>query len=762
MEIPNMLNDPPFPISGDITTGGVRILRLRAVAPGDEDRENPVPSVPVSFSEKSPTPAVIKAESVHCNKKPWDAGGYSLPRVSESDFELDLYEATTSAREGATSRQSLNHRYSVSGSSFSSSVPSSTPCSHTRFSSISTTGDIYPMDPSPKVPFSESSRPDYPGSVGQCPQQLGRNEIMSPATETPMSTADNLLIQGYSRPGSPSDAIIMPKLPKRLDKPGMHETPRSTETISGFSSSLTPPDLDSNKGHKRTCSAPGPHNSNLFNQPIYATYRATRHTSRPTTPAPPFGQQTPNIFLNSHGTGSPVPRDSHMECMYEPNCNTNSTLRKAISHIFGRNKLCTRAIPEEVWVHWCRKHYQRDRYRELHEYTKRQCELVITQVRRIQDWSDSNQRNGVAAVVQDWTLSMRKRERERNSKSKRPHSDGNDGKEDDPSSCCTGSVVPPWLEEQCDRRHSTEEILKIAARIEREIVSSMAQHYPEIEILPNIPTNSVEDTKSKTQGKRNSSRSTIHKRSRSLSVTRHQEPESSHWSGQATYMPSFDTEKRQRTMHTESHEYSGYTHPREVATMVPNFHSTVRLPYRPAFGHIHRAQGSPTGEASYGREAARNSQYHMRGPLPTPIQPTLRSPRVTQLEPTTPGPSRIGHQRSISEYISRSENMPFSFQVNGPSPPVPFSAPYHEPAYTHHGSSPTNSYHIVPNQGFHLPTESGYLQPNTHRAHLIIQDLHYYCQEYLLIMASSSHESVLQYLETEGLGRMGSSFDERF
>ncbi|KAL8946270.1 MAG: hypothetical protein Q9183_007929, partial [Haloplaca sp. 2 TL-2023] len=37
--------------------------------------------------------------------------------------------------------------------------------------------------------------------------------------------------------------------------------------------------------------------------------------------------------------------------------------RKVVSHIFGRNKRCTHQIPEDCWIKYCRKHYQRQKYR---------------------------------------------------------------------------------------------------------------------------------------------------------------------------------------------------------------------------------------------------------------------------------------------------------------------------------------------------------------------------------------------------------------
>lgn len=45
-------------------------------------------------------------------------------------------------------------------------------------------------------------------------------------------------------------------------------------------------------------------------------------------------------------------------------CVTQSFInRKVVSHVFGRNKKSTHQIPEELWIVWCRKHYQRSRYR---------------------------------------------------------------------------------------------------------------------------------------------------------------------------------------------------------------------------------------------------------------------------------------------------------------------------------------------------------------------------------------------------------------
>jgi hypothetical protein len=62
--------------------------------------------------------------------------------------------------------------------------------------------------------------------------------------------------------------------------------------------------------------------------------------------------------------------------------------RKAMSHVFGRNKNCTRSIPDRVWPWFCRKHYQRGRYRNGHDYAKKQVWAVTVQVLRLEAWSN--------------------------------------------------------------------------------------------------------------------------------------------------------------------------------------------------------------------------------------------------------------------------------------------------------------------------------------------------------------------------------------
>ncbi|MCJ1484133.1 hypothetical protein MMC06_004301 [Schaereria dolodes] len=100
---------------------------------------------------------------------------------------------------------------------------------------------------------------------------------------------------------------------------------------------------------------------------------------------------TPKPSCTPDRSPSPGP-SSDESAPYIPNCiytkcNLRSPRRKVVSHFFGRNKTSTRSIPAHVWVYYCRKHYQRSKYRaEEHEYALNQIDLVKRQVDNIMAW----------------------------------------------------------------------------------------------------------------------------------------------------------------------------------------------------------------------------------------------------------------------------------------------------------------------------------------------------------------------------------------
>ncbi|KAJ5639135.1 uncharacterized protein N7484_006997 [Penicillium longicatenatum] len=73
--------------------------------------------------------------------------------------------------------------------------------------------------------------------------------------------------------------------------------------------------------------------------------------------------------------------------------------RKVVSHFFGRNKASTKLFPDAVWVHYCRKHYQRARYR-ADQWPFTQCELLLESLSRMEQWDG----------VENFEITLRRRE----------------------------------------------------------------------------------------------------------------------------------------------------------------------------------------------------------------------------------------------------------------------------------------------------------------------------------------------------------------
>ncbi|KAJ5780769.1 hypothetical protein N7457_005929 [Penicillium paradoxum] len=94
-------------------------------------------------------------------------------------------------------------------------------------------------------------------------------------------------------------------------------------------------------------------------------------------------------------------------CEFAAPCRMNPSpdgmhYRKVVSHVFGRNKAVTKLFPVGVWVHYCRKHYQRARYR-ADQWPFTQCDLLLESLRRMEIW------NG----VESFELILRRREQVR-------------------------------------------------------------------------------------------------------------------------------------------------------------------------------------------------------------------------------------------------------------------------------------------------------------------------------------------------------------
>lgn len=159
-------------------------------------------------------------------------------------------------------------------------------------------------------------------------------------------------------------------------------------------------------------------------------------------------------------------------CMAVENCTTGSVPRKVISHLFGRNKVCTRRIPERVWVCMCRKHYQRIRYRTGADFSVTQIGMVYEQIVRMIFWSrgleNPNRTNQEGIAIRSWTFSIRRREVKRMA-----DTNGRD-------------LIPRWIMQSLGEGKTHDEILDVVERLHHEIQQGTLKDVPPVEFLPEV------------------------------------------------------------------------------------------------------------------------------------------------------------------------------------------------------------------------------------------------------------------------------------
>ncbi|OOQ83713.1 hypothetical protein PEBR_33559 [Penicillium brasilianum] len=128
--------------------------------------------------------------------------------------------------------------------------------------------------------------------------------------------------------------------------------------------------------------------------------------------------------------------------------------RKIVSHLFGRNKASTKLFPESVWVYYCRKHYQRARYR-AEQWPFNQCELLLQSLDRMEEWG----------YVLSFELRLRRREALRtDGQGERPAPSGllHNGRR---HPTAITAPVPDWLQREVGANKSFDDIRDIVRRI---------------------------------------------------------------------------------------------------------------------------------------------------------------------------------------------------------------------------------------------------------------------------------------------------------
>ncbi|KAK4453755.1 hypothetical protein QBC34DRAFT_192982 [Podospora aff. communis PSN243] len=441
-------------------------------------------------------------------------------------------------------------------------------------------------------------------------------------------------------------------------------------------------------------------------------------------------------------------------CDYTEDCALGSTPRKAISHLFGRNKACTRQIPRGCWVHFCRKHYQRSRYRNQDDYSKVQAKLVSDQIFRVQHWSNmnkdrarANEKNGVkdkepAIILKAWHLTKRKREAQRadtkksgSNKRRRPDDDNEDDDEEDDDNDPNfdqGVAVEGWLLAMCNRRYSTDEMLAIAHRIHIELLLDHRKKMPDIEILPEIEGGTDKSSAgSKTPASR---RKVSHNRAKSMVVApgsqsheaqqmarRTSQPNVGHhytgsgyWGSDPNGSPA---EKRQRLgemtnpYQTRPDVQRGFPTrnvERTIPMPAPNMHPLGTINMRTPFGSLREnaSEGHSLPRPQHGAVTGLG-HYSSQGPLPVPAPRGLVGASLAsqRLGPSDQGGrfdvrGRPAHQRSVSDAGAMHQ---YSSQPYRPS-----GQEYAQPAF-----QPTGSYAATSNA---YPSGTGYTTPSPYVA----------------------------------------------
>lgn len=170
-------------------------------------------------------------------------------------------------------------------------------------------------------------------------------------------------------------------------------------------------------------------------------------------------------------------------CQFMKMCNTDSNdYRKVVSHLFGRNKKCTTQIPEECWIEYCRKHYQRTKYRTTKDERKNwvgvQLDILCRQLTRLERWGE----------VRSWEIAIRKKERDvlkrEDDRMVQIRSSGGAVNQ------ATSNQVHKCKERRflghCGLNKTYDDIRTLIAFVKREVQRGIFEDMPGLELLPDI------------------------------------------------------------------------------------------------------------------------------------------------------------------------------------------------------------------------------------------------------------------------------------
>ncbi|PYI30048.1 hypothetical protein BP00DRAFT_215855 [Aspergillus indologenus CBS 114.80] len=275
------------------------------------------------------------------------------------------------------------------------------------------------------------------------------------------------------RSSGPIAGATPPGLPHN-SAPSINLTPHTTTTSEDDSNNSTDTDTDDTDTNDNTDDEDYEDSSSSSSSSSEEEEEDTTPPNPlPTPPITPPPPPPPNPNPQPQPQPQPHPQN-HIRCAYTRTCTTTTPghpqhYRKLISHIFGRNKHSTKQIPAALWCcYYCRKHYQRARYRERDTWALTQCFWVGQMLRRLQHLPD----------IVGFRVQLRLRQQQQ-----QQHSQMGDK-----------PVVPGWLVERIVSRNnevwSFEETQKLVGReirgwlLELRARNVAAGEFPDVEILP--------------------------------------------------------------------------------------------------------------------------------------------------------------------------------------------------------------------------------------------------------------------------------------
>ncbi|KAH7148770.1 hypothetical protein EDB81DRAFT_759130 [Dactylonectria macrodidyma] len=501
--------------------------RHTSMASVDSSTVMGAPSVPTPFS--TPRPARRMHSTSDLQQEPWmRRSSYCDTRPPPDSRRPSVLWNEHSAGVPSGTASSPRHRVSDSRGSFSSFCSSTFSGGHSRFSSLSTVSSHHRVSSvASEMPMLESKLEQLP-KLTPTPEYVERREPSPRLPPLPQHGAIPTFVTTNPQ-GNPQDPILEARAMKRRRS----RLSVDQSSHSALRSSVLHP-LE--RIHKRTISAPNPPHipsstfahspsylppitpesfESVLPQPQLAMPRGRRSASRgrrtsradvspaavhPVTRAAEIADENPaNIAASPPPPPQVLPTpmgpssDFHPRllnicgrfglsvetplrggdiCMQVENCNTGSVPRKVISHIFGRNKVCTRRIPERAWVCMCRKHYQRIRYRKGPEFSMTQIDLVYEQIARMIFWSQGLETSGgvnaEGIFIRSWTFSIRKRELRR-----LVEMNGQD-------------PLARWIIQSLGDGKTHDDILNIVERLHHDIQQGILRDVPPVEFLPEV------------------------------------------------------------------------------------------------------------------------------------------------------------------------------------------------------------------------------------------------------------------------------------